>query len=63
MIELRGKKVIGDVPTPCIIGLKEIDSIIPSSIKRVFRKLISYAYACWVLIPANFIIQYAVEGK
>jgi glycosyltransferase involved in cell wall biosynthesis len=62
-LRLRGKKVIVDVPTPRIIGLKEMDSIITSPVKRAIRKLISYASASWVLIPANLIIQYAGEGK
>ena len=62
-LRLRGKKVIVDVPTPRIIGLKEMDWIIPNPVKRAIRKLISYASASWVLIPANLIIQYADEGK
>lgn len=62
-LRLSGKKVIIDVPTPRITGLKEMDSIISNPIKRAIRKFISYASASWVLMPANLIIQYADEAK
>lgn len=62
-LRLAGKKVIIDVPTPRVTVLKEMDSMIRSPLKRGIRKLISYASASWVLMPANLIIQYADEAK
>lgn len=63
LLRLRGKKIVVDVPTPRVTGLKEMDSMIRSPLKLVLRKLISYASASWVLMPANLIIQYADEGR
>ena len=63
VLRLRGKKVVVDVPTPRVTGLKEMDSMIRSPLKLALRKLISYASASWVLMPANLIIQYADEGR
>lgn len=63
VLRLRGKKVVVDVPTPRVTGLKEMDSMIRSPLKRTIRKLISYASSSWVLMPANLIIQYADEGR
>lgn len=63
LLRLRGRRVIVDVPTPRITGLREMDSLITNPLKRAIRKSISYFSASWVLMPANLIIQYADEGK
>lgn len=62
-LRIRGKKVIVDVPTPRVTGLREMDTMVRNPIKRYIRKSISYISASWVLMPANLIIQYASEGK
>ncbi|QIB52610.1 glycosyltransferase [Pseudomonas sp. OIL-1] len=59
---VRGHVVIIDVPTPRIIGLKEIDATTKNKMKGLFRKIWSYCSGGWVLYPASLVIQYAAEG-
>jgi glycosyltransferase involved in cell wall biosynthesis len=61
-LRVRGLYIIIDVPSPRITGLKEMDILISSTIKRSARKLLTYLSASWVLMPAHRIIQYASEG-
>lgn len=59
---LRGRIIIIDVPTPRIIGLKELDSAIRNPLLRFLRKTLTIISAAWVLYPAHKVIQYAEEG-
>lgn len=59
---VRGHVVIVDVPTPRVIGIKEIDATTTNKMKSLFRKAWSYCSGGWVLYPANLIVQYAAEG-
>ncbi|MCJ1883435.1 glycosyltransferase [Pseudomonas sp. LA21] len=61
-LRIRGTKIIVDVPTPRVVGLKEMDVSISKPIVRFFRKAITYFSASWVLLPASLIVQYADEG-
>lgn len=61
-LRIRGTKIIVDVPTPRVVGLKEMDVSISKPIVRFFRKSITYFSASWVLLPASLIVQYADEG-
>ena len=63
VMRLKGQKIIIDVPTPRIVGLKEMNTAIANVFKRGGRKLYSYASASWVMLPANLIVQYADEGR
>lgn len=61
-LRLRGTKIIIDVPTPRIIGLKELDAAIENNLYRVMRKLMLYMTGAWVFYPAHRIVQYASES-
>jgi len=59
---LRGRIIIIDVPTPRVIGLKELDSAVRNPILRALRKTLTIISAAWVLYPAHKVIQYAEES-
>lgn len=62
-LRLRGVKIIIDVPTPRVVGLKELDSAIENNFYRVMRKSMLYMTGAWVFYPAHRIVQYASESE
>lgn len=61
-LRLRGVKIIIDVPTPRVIGLKELDSAIENKFYRIMRKTMLCMTGAWVFYPAHRIVQYASES-
>lgn len=62
-LRLRGVKIIIDVPTPRVVGLKELDSAIDNNFYRIMRKSMSYMTGAWVFYPAHRVVQYASESE
>lgn len=62
-LRLRGVKIIIDVPTPRVVGLKELDSAIKNNFYRAIRKSMLYMSGAWVFYPAHRIVQYASESQ
>lgn len=56
-----GTKVIIDIPTPCSIALKEVNTFKTSSYKKLIRKCAIFMMGSWVFWPAHRVIQYAEE--
>lgn len=61
-LRLKGVKIIIDVPTPRIIGLKELDLAVLNPFFCTFRKAMMCVMGAWVFYPANRIVQYANES-
>ena len=61
-LRLRGVKIIIDVPTPRVVGLKEIDSAIEKKTYQIIRKIMLCMTGAWVFYPAHRIVQYASES-
>ncbi len=59
---IQGKKVIIDIPTPRVIGLKEIEDINCSFLRKIISKILLVLAGGWVLWPAYRIVQYADES-
>ena len=59
---LIGSKVIIDIPTPRVIGLKEIEDSERSYFRKLISKVVLICAGSWVLWPAHRIIQYADES-
>jgi glycosyltransferase involved in cell wall biosynthesis len=60
-LRLKGVKIIVDVPTPRIVGLKEIEIAVESKTFRFFRKYLMIITAGWIFYPAHRVVQYADE--
>lgn len=58
----QGKKIIIDIPTPRVIGLKEIEDTDFSFFRKTISKILLILAGSWVLWPAHKIVQYADEG-
>lgn len=61
-LRLRGAKVIIDVPTPRVIGLQEIDTVVKNKFLCFLRKSLMICTGGWVFYPAHRIVQYANES-
>lgn len=56
-----GTKIIVDIPTPCSIALKEVDTFKTSNYKKFIRKSAVFLMGSWIFWPAHRVIQYAEE--